>query len=251
MNASQFKLENGYNKVQTQYGMFLKLSMTELEMKMGNMMEQYMVYKDLMTMPTVRTRFNSLKKQRFLVHLICHHKLLSNNQFDYAWSNDEGNNFGENGVLAIIASLFNHSCYPDIVHFSYRNKMGFTTIRPVRKGQQLFIKYHRDLSTDSVEERQKFLQNMFNFRCKCSKCVPTSLKNVDSMAIIMQQDPIYQDIIMLYEDSNAEHSALIEKCYQFMRKYGHLPYTEPGFNVYLVLSDCLNINYLEKRANIF
>lgn len=148
-------------------------------------------------------------------------------------------------MLAIISSLFNHSCYPNVVHFSYGNKMVFTAIRPVKKGQHVFVIYHKDLIMKSTDDRQKWLQETFKFSCECSKCVPKHLQNIDSMTRAMHQD---QCILKIFDEvSNAEHSIQIENFFQFMWKYGHLSYTEPCFNVYFVLLDCLNRDYSGKK----
>lgn len=59
-------------------------------------------------------------------------------------------------TIRIHASLFNHSCVPNVLHVSHGNKMIGFVVRPVKKGEQLFISYF-DNTTDIIQ-RQRYTQ---------------------------------------------------------------------------------------------
>lgn len=66
-------------------------------------------------------------------------------------------------------SLFNHSCYPNVVHVVVEGKMIFIVARPIKAGEQIFVTYGPKYSTDEVVMRQARLQN-YGFICDCIAC---------------------------------------------------------------------------------
>ncbi|CAK9438587.1 uncharacterized protein LODBEIA_P28110 [Lodderomyces beijingensis] len=66
------------------------------------------------------------------------------------------------------ASLFNHSCEPNIKKIRMKNDLRFVALRDIQKGEELCISYgnHQD---EDVDERQKQLSEWF-FTCSCAKC---------------------------------------------------------------------------------
>lgn len=222
--------------------MFLKLDARPLDTDADQLSKQYLTYKCIMNIPALQAQFNSMKKQRFLMHLIWQHKLISMNFFNGSLSNGSGNM----QILANIMSLFNHSCAPNLHNRSLGNKYVCTTISPVKKGQQLFVTYKKEFDVQSSEtaERQDLLNKMFGFTCECSRCVPSSRPN-DSE--IMQMDPNFQKILNLREDirnnvfnKKYSYSTLKENCYEFLRKYGHLPLNDEILFVKIALMTSLD-----------
>ena len=68
------------------------------------------------------------------------------------------------------ASLFNHSCFPNIDRITVDNKLAFFVKRPVKAGEQLFISYGMNSAVDHRDERQKKLLERFQFQCDCFAC---------------------------------------------------------------------------------
>lgn len=123
---------------------------------------------------------------------------------------------------------------------------------PVKKGEQLFIIYNLELLLASTEERQQRCQNNYKFTCKCSKCVPSNRPNQSKT---MGLDPIFRYIHQFYDRlahiSEEERLTLKKKCFEFMKKFGHLPQTEEMFFVSVNLSECLIGDYPDHRKNLF
>lgn len=191
-----------------------------------------------MAIPTINARFNTLRKRRFLMHLVWQHDLVGINRFQLQSESCSIDSLG------IIQALFNQSCDPNVVHIYDGNKQMCTTIKPVKKGQQLFITYYKDLLMKSTHERQKKLRDTFKFTCQCSRCVP-KFRNIDSLT--MQQDPNFQYIkdseCDLRKVTSEELLIQKEKCFQFMRKYGHFPCSEEIFFVMLAIIDIISHSF--------
>lgn len=68
-------------------------------------------------------------------------------------------------------SLFNHSCDPNVTHFTFRGQTFYTiSIQPIKKGQQIFEDYGYNYNAESLDERQRELKRHYNFACKCVPC---------------------------------------------------------------------------------
>ena len=75
------------------------------------------------------------------------------------------------------ASMFNHSCDPNVHHYSFGDVALFRTIRSVSAGEELFITYiGRDLLCETKSIRDEFLGDR-DFVCKCSKCMIPELED--------------------------------------------------------------------------
>lgn len=78
-------------------------------------------------------------------------------------------------------------------------------------------------------------------------------RSIDSKR--MQQDPIYK-YLKTYQDRSLTISTelrlhLKDKCFQFMRKYGHLPWSDEILYVMVNLSECLEGDYPVHTINEF
>lgn len=245
--APKSKLPNNCSDAQTEYVMFLKLKEMKIETEPYQITLQYITYEFLMAIPTISARFDTLKKQRFLMHLIWQHKLISDmNSFYQTLGKDSG----KIQVTCNINSRFNHSCIPNVFNDFVGNKQVLITVRPVKKGQQLFVMYNESLWMNSTEVRQEYLKHIFNFTCKCSRCMP-KFRPIDCLT--MKIDPIYQFIVK--QAKTCDHSdevrlILKEKCVEFMKKYGHLPWSDEIFLVTLNFMNCLHGDYPEYRKII-
>lgn len=108
---------------------------------------------------------------------------------------------------------------PNILHLNYGNKIIAYVLRPVKKGEQLFISYFN--RNEKVTNAQKSL----NFQCKCSKCVPC-WRQEDRVRI--QSDLNYLFFANVEDSDFEDHtkrSVLKEKIQKFFAKYGRLPWS--------------------------
>lgn len=234
----------------SKYQMFLNSNVVHRDMDdMTLMALQYVMYKVFMNMPTVGPRFDTLRKQRFLMHFVWQHAVNSYN----ALGQKLPSNSGFIQVMATAHSLFNHSCYPNVHKFVGGNKVGCITIRPIKKGQQVFMNYI-DWNLQTAE-RQKILNTNFNFTCKCSRCVPIS-KPIDSKR--MREDPVFLQFLPQARSGAAVASRITEKqrairkakCLEFLRKFGDSPSTNEIDIIMMILMFSLEGEYKSKFGDI-
>jgi hypothetical protein len=67
------------------------------------------------------------------------------------------------------AVFFNHSCAPNVSHYSSEGNMVFRAIKGLETGEEAMINYiDEDLD---VKERRRMLKEFFLFDCGCVKCI--------------------------------------------------------------------------------
>lgn len=152
------------NDVKSKYAVFLSLQ--PAKQAALDIETVYKVFTGLLDVSFIKTMFDSKQSQRFLMHLIGEHFLIISNN-SYGGSLSSASSIG---TTALVMSLFNHACAPNVFNSSAANKEICITMRPIKKGEQLFVKY---LCGDrTTRQRQDMLLNQWNFLCKCDKCVP-------------------------------------------------------------------------------
>lgn len=195
-----------------------------------------------MDLPTVKAQFDTLKKQRFLMHLIWQHKTISDvNSFNQVLA--EGDLIQ---ATCINYAFFNHSCIPNVLNDLVDNAQIVVTIRPVKKGEQLLVMYNDNFWSQHTEERQEYLERIYSFTCKCDRCVP-NYRPIDSL--VMEMDPLYQFIENAYK-SGVKCLSLKKKCKEFLKKYSHLPCTSETILATAVFKNYLQEDYPEYRKSI-
>lgn len=176
--------------------------------------EIFKLYASIMCFPLMKEIFDSNRKQRFLMNLLGQHICVINSNA-FANHNDQFFTF-------IIQSYFNHSCLPNTVRFECGNATICTTIRPVKKGEQLFM-FYLGYEMKDRQSKAKYLDENFGFQCKCEMCLsnmwkPTIPIDAEFYLILMQ---FQQNERALVSNVNKEMQAeLKEACIQFLRKYG-------------------------------
>ncbi|OXU29713.1 hypothetical protein TSAR_011121, partial [Trichomalopsis sarcophagae] len=74
-------------------------------------------------------------------------------------------------IFASCTSLINHSCHPNISRmFMPQRKVVVFTTCPVKKGEQLCDTYGPTIRYKNKIQRQQYLQNNYNFTCRCQAC---------------------------------------------------------------------------------
>ncbi len=175
------------------------------------------LYSTWMCFPALKQLFPTIRKQRFLLHLIGHHICaINSNAFSIQ---------GDQFFTFIIQSYFNHSCIPNLVRFECENKTICTTTRPVKKGDQLFV-FYLGYEMKDAQAKAKFLDENFGFQCKCGKCVSMLSNN---WRPIIPSDPECHNILIRFRfneqailnNQNKEmRTELISECIKCLRKYG-------------------------------
>lgn len=241
---------NCSSHAQMQYALFLKSDRMIHDTDPYQNVLKYVTYTLLMAIPSINEKFNTKKKQRFLLHLIWQHKnIMDRSSFTQTLADTRHElKDGENNISATcnINGLFNHSCIPNLFNDFVGNKQILITTRPVKKGEQLFVCYEQRLWSESPIERRKHLKRIYDFNCKCARCKPYAVDNS------IESDPIYRCIeqSMGKTFTAAKRKMLKEKCYDFMRKYAHVACSNEIVLVTVQLMTLFQQDYPEYRRTI-
>lgn len=199
----------------SKYRLYLKLKKTLLNEKIA-LLDVHDIFKLIMLIPSIEARFDSERKQRFLVHLLLHH--LAINVIN-------GYESETTTSIGAVLCLFNHSCAPNLFNYAVEDRKFCVTIRPVKKGGQLFISYLGRCAGEPARQRQYELKSRWHFECKCDRCEPQT-RTVDSNK--MRQDSCYKFVYRHYKSDKSDFMNVIllkKKCIKFLQKYGHLPFS--------------------------
>lgn len=225
----------------SKYAMFLKLDAKPREMKneCGTM---YMSFQNMMAIPVFSARFNTPKKQRFLQHLIGQHILILKGTSVKVLHE----NGGVIQILNNVQSFFPASCTQNVLCDSVQNKRIGITVRPVKKGEQLLNGRPHTLFYKSTKPCEDFIKKEAKFECNCANRVSPAVRRQ------IKTDQLFQCIEAYYSaTSDKEVSILKQKCFEFMRKYGHLHSSEESAYVLGEMVFCFHKDYPEFNEKIF
>lgn len=178
------KIPQSLNDAKSKYRAFLqlnKLALSEKDRMEKLLIGAYMVYLNLMARDSIKSKFNTEKKRNFLMHLVLHHRcvIVSSNLTLVD---------GTFKPVANIFSYFNHSCAPNLLTINspeYGNRLICVTVRPIKKGEQLYVNYIDTQTRCSDKylqniERRCFLHSIFGFECECENCESNSWPRHDN-----------------------------------------------------------------------
>lgn len=162
--------------------------------------------------------FNTKKKERFLMHLcVMHAYIVLCNTFQNPTT----------GAVLLLHNHINHSCVPNVIYKVAENKGIGTTLRRIKKGQQLFIQYGMDGRSRHV--RQKMLNEHFDFKCKCERCknhnFPVSCDRVKADPQVQQLAKEVQAFLANDFDDDIPKCAILKQmCLEILKKYADFPW---------------------------
>lgn len=185
-------------------------------------------YDLLLECAEIRQLFSTVTYRRFLMHLTIHLSgIFKTNRQSLAEINsfsimgDSVEHFG----LAIynLRSYLNHACTPNVVCLSYDNVSVCKAIKPIKKGEQLFIDYmETDLDTRRTV-RQGQLKAIYGFSCGCELCLLSG--ETLTSTVLMKSDSDYVFVernfrsVMITRNQNVLR-AMKEKSIKFLKKWG-------------------------------
>lgn len=185
-------------------------------------------YDLLLQCAEIRKIFHSVTYRRFLMHLTVHFSgVFKINRLTLAEINpfsivgDEVEYFG----LAIynIRSYLNHACTPNVVCLTYGNVLVVKAVKPIKKGEQLFINYmETDMNIQKTMRRNQ-LEVVYGFSCGCDLCLlsgesltSNELMKSDSDFVFMERN--FRSVIITRGEK--ELNDMKERSIQFLRKWG-------------------------------
>ncbi|XP_055295210.1 SET and MYND domain-containing protein 4-like [Sitodiplosis mosellana] len=155
----------------SKYGIFLTLIPTFKEKNM--IWLAYQAFTCINLMPKVKQMFDTEAKQRFLMHLVLQHTIVIPKNAFNTEVEDQYTTYDIYDVL----SIANHSCSPNLDCYNSGKIDYCETVRPIEKGDQLFISYLGGEVLESTSQRRKYLKKNWGFDCKCDKCEPNVSKS--------------------------------------------------------------------------
>lgn len=122
-------------------------------------------------------------------------------------------------VMHDVLSRFNHSCSPNIHHvYAENNDTHCVVVRPIKKGDQLFIDYLPGTKFVNDQERQEYIKETWGFTCNCEKCSHMDMK-ID-IEIDKELHSNYQYILQNFTKLK-DRERVLKKCIQFLKKRGY------------------------------
>lgn len=146
---------------------------------------------------------------------------------------EENGNLMETGTsVGLLGSLVNHSCRPNVMSFG-ENFIGFITMRPIKRGEQLFMSYVNLHTNKPLSERQNALKKQYFFDCNCIACEYNYL-TLDEM------DPVGNipyEIVKAIEDNTYSKDKkkikeALKMCCKLLQKWDH---EYPFYEICMVL----------------
>lgn len=135
----------------------------------GNILEQYKILKN------VNPKLYEFFKINFNIEEILH---MCSKYICNAFM------FNKKPTILFQGSIFNHSCLPNVIFGEKENKIFFSTVRNIKKGEELCDNYIDIIR--SKNKRQDILLKQYDFSCECERCKKDN-RNKDEKAIIIEK----------------------------------------------------------------
>lgn len=186
----------------------------------------YSIYKACQSVPNIAAKFNLLKHRRFLMHLINHHAQITNFN-SYHVNNQQSKNVDFYHQIGLMTKYFTHSCGPNVLMSERDGVSIYTTIRPIRKGDELYITYFKFLLLPK-HVRQQHLWHHAHIKCNCSRCVGQEASLDQRQQLTMDPDlrTILSSASNLSPYDNQKIEETMEKCIAFLKKYGQIEWCD-------------------------
>lgn len=195
-------------------------------------------YRIVMAMPAMAAHFDTLAKRRFLQHLIAMHLIILSK------NSSSGLKYDANHVTSIglVFSLFNHQCTSNLMNAGVGDTEVCITIRPVRKGEQMFVTY----VTQPKPNQRRYIFDEFGFWCKCTRCVPAAVRPTARRLMERDEHLAAVNRILPFFDCErdvADRAKVKEHCIKFLNAHGHLPSNDILEHIVKVFKSCILYEY--------
>lgn len=124
---------------------------------------------------------------------------------------------------------FKHSCNPNVVNFIRDGQNIWFSVKPVKKGEQLFISY-APLGMNSTQERREFLWEVMRVKCACPRCKGKTPSAAQRQQLIT--DPAYRSYQLNKKFYSVKHmdveklKPLMGSCVTILRNFGRLQWCD-------------------------
>lgn len=187
-------------------------------------------YKTILRINSVNEAFNSIKKRRFLMHLIGHHMTIPFSD-DHIQLRKFFGDFRnpELSVSPFMQGYFVQSCNPNVLKIIRDGKSMWLCARPIKQGDQLF-RSNAPYEIMSTQKRQDYLWTRYHMKCFCSRCKGETLSTT-------QRQQLTSDATYRYIQKNVKNfpsqlfsakmiKPLMDNCVEFLQKYGQMDWCD-------------------------
>lgn len=182
--------------------------------------QTYLFYRLLLEQAEMAAFFRTNAHRRFLMHLIQHHiVMILHGSFNKRFAPIGGEGITDT-YINIVAKQFNHSCMPNVCHALKGGSISCTAIRPIKKGEEIFISYLTLNDFASEERRRQKLKERVD--CTCVRC-KRKLKSDRQMELDSNFECLQSLFNIKYFNDGLYDRKQIdemkEKCFSFLEKY--------------------------------
>lgn len=171
----------------------------------------------LLRHPNIGVKFQTLKSQRFLTHLLIHHICVINEFTVKVGSVDNGDGCLE--IVAPITSYLKHSCAPNVSKFLLGQSIIVVAMRPIEPNEPLFVSYCDILK--NRESRQHTLQMEYGLPCSCARCSsPTDIPRDEQFHCDAIEDFVRRNFIYLTSTDQVKRKEITEHIVDVLQRYG-------------------------------
>lgn len=181
--------------------------------------------------------FSTVKRQRFLTHLIWQHEAIISVGYVHQHTNKH-NQIQSLGVFPQF-SYFKHSCTPNAMYYLKGNKLIMVSLTPIKKDEEIFVSYFGktailifECNRDERKERLLSLYKSLGQKCVCALCQkhPSNPKERKKM----KNDQMYRHITRICPSSEdgiwslkpsltaQQLSDARKQAIEFLQKYGRM-----------------------------
>lgn len=213
-------------------------------------------YETLMSYKDIEEKFSTTSEQRFLMHLMtqliaifkANNVLLREFESGNLAAMMSTDGFIDFGVaLFNIGCYFNHSCLPNVLTVTNEKYSITKTIRPIKAGDQICIKYC--VSTlRPTKERREFLLKAMGFLCNCELCLengPTNIENPVMESAFRVLASHTRPLLFNKHITPKESAKIKKKLYEFLAKFRGMPTSEFAIMAY----ENLKMIYIKEDQN--
>lgn len=214
-------------------------------------------YETLMDCREFQEKFSTASKQRFLMHLMTHLISIfkSNNVLLREWEGgDIATTISTDGFVVFGAALFNigcyfnHSCLPNVINIENEKYSVTKTIRPIKAGDPICIRYCVS-ALRPTKERREVLLKACQFFCNCELCLVNgpAINKTPVMESAIRALASHTSTLMLNKQVAPDVLEQIKKkCYEFLAQFQDTPISEGQIMAY----ENLKMIYVNEMQNI-
>lgn len=213
----------------SKYQAFLQLPLTRKEANTTHMMPTFLIYKFLLLHPKTKAIFQAEKHRRFLMHFMLMLGLLPIQEMMaplmpiqklFGFSNLDDRDAAYS-YSVLIKRYFKYSCAPNTMYAHHDGHCVYSSIRPVNKGEQLFVGI-LDVLLKPKRYRQQVISEYEKFlgECECSRC--EGIEATPEQRRQLAADTIYRNVlarVRVEYEYNERMQALADNCVTFLEKF--------------------------------